>query len=185
MNLLDWALIGLVTVSVVTAAMQGLVYEIWMMAATLAAVVVAAWKYPAVESWLHWIPSEPGRSLAAFFLILVALMLLAMAVGRLVRGMLRAVGLGWMDRLLGAGLGLARGVVLGAVAVLLLTAYPLHEGWVARSELAPAFLRVGRTLAAMAPPGLTSRLEAQIRSHASGAVREFGPPWHISGKELP
>ncbi|TAN21087.1 MAG: hypothetical protein EPN33_13430, partial [Acidobacteria bacterium] len=55
MNLLDYILLLIVAVSIVTAAVKGFFYEIWMMAATIAAILLAAWNYEAAAKWLHWI----------------------------------------------------------------------------------------------------------------------------------
>ncbi len=164
MNLLDWVLIGITAVSMVTAAIQGFVYEVWMMAATLAAVGVAVWEHPRLEPWLGMIHDPATRSLAAFFLLLGAALLLAMVVGRVIRGMVNAVGLKAVDRLLGAGLGLARGVVLAAAVVFVLTVYPVRPQWLAGSMLAPRLLWGAQALAALAPAGLASRFENRVRS---------------------
>lgn len=164
MNLLDWVLMAVVAVSVIAAAMQGFVYEIWMMAATLAAVVIAAWEYGVVASHLGWLPSPQAQGVVAFVLVVLAVLFLAMMAGRVVRGLLHTVGLGLMDHLLGAGLGLARGVVLSAALVLVLTAYPVQAHWVRGSKLAPDLLWGSRALVIVMPPGMVTRFESGVQS---------------------
>jgi len=163
-NLLDWVLMAVVAVSVIAAAMQGFVYEVWMMAATLAAVVVAAWEYGAVASHLGWLPSPQVQGVAAFVLVVLAVLFVAMMAGRMVRGLLHTVGLGLMDRVLGAGLGLARGVVLSAALVLVLTAYPMQARWVKGSKLAPDLLWGSRALTIAMPSGMVTRFELGVRT---------------------
>jgi len=150
----------------VTAAMQGFVYEVWMMVATIAAITIAVWQYARVEPWLGWVHSPAARGLAAFLLVAGAVLLAGALLGRLVRGMLRATGLRGIDRLLGAGLGLARGLMMGAVLVFLLTAYPMHRGWVAGSRLAPGFMSGSRALAALVPQALANRFEKGLQQVA-------------------
>ncbi|HUX67513.1 MAG TPA: CvpA family protein [Terriglobales bacterium] len=165
MNLLDYALIALVAVSVLTAAMKGFVYEVWMMAATVAALAVAAWQYGVVAGWLDWIRLPPGnevRNFVAFVAIVAGVLLVATIVGRMLRGAVRAVGLGWPDRLLGAGLGLVRGGLLCVAVVAMLTAFPLSPGLVRDSSLAPRLLWGGRALAAVMPAELAARFHAGV-----------------------
>jgi membrane protein required for colicin V production len=161
---LDWILIGIVSISVIAAAMRGFVYEIWMMLAALAAIVLAAWEYGAVGAHLSWISSDPARSVAAFAVIVIAVLFVAAVVGRLVRGLLHTAGLGPMDRVLGAGLGFARGVALAAALVLVLTAYPVEAHWVRRSTLAPDLLWGSRALVTVMPPGMVTRFESGVRA---------------------
>jgi len=165
MNLLDYALIAIVALSVLTAAMKGFVYEVWMMAATVVALGVAAWQYGAVADRLQWItlpPANEVRNFVAFVAILVGVLLLATIAGRLLRSAVRAVGLGWPDRLLGAGLGLVRGGLLCVAVVAMLTAFPLSPALVRDSSLAPGLLWGGRVLAAVMPAELAARFHSGL-----------------------
>lgn len=164
MNLLDWVLIGIMAASVLAAAAQGFVYEIWMMLAALAAIVLAAWEYGVVEAHLGWISSPQARGVTAYVLVVIAVLFVAAVIGRLVRGLLHTAGLGLIDRLLGAGLGLARGVALAAALVLVLTAYPVQARWVRHSTLAPDLLWGSRALVTVMPPGMVTRFESGVRS---------------------
>ncbi|MGH9482720.1 MAG: CvpA family protein [Terriglobales bacterium] len=165
MNLLDIILIAIIAISVVTAASKGFVYEIWMMAAAVAALVIALWQYPAVAAWLGWItiaPAEEIRNFVAFIVVLLAALLAAMVAGRLLRGAVRAVGLEKFDRLLGAGLGLVRGLLLAAVVVVMMTVWPFNFGLLRGSALAPRFLWGGRALARTLPAELELRFQAGL-----------------------
>ena len=164
MNALDYALLALVALSALAAAMRGLIYEVWMMAAALAAVLVAGWEYRAAAGWLTWIGNAEARRFAAFALIVALLLALAAAAGRVVRGAVRAVGLGWLDRLLGASLGVARGLLLGVALVAVLTAFPIDARLVRGSRFAPGFLWASRGLAWIMPRSLSQRLDAGLAS---------------------
>ncbi|HVA64713.1 MAG TPA: CvpA family protein [Terriglobales bacterium] len=173
MNLLDYALIAIVALSVLTAAMKGFIYEVWMMAATVVALVVAAWQYGTVAAWLDWItlpPAHEVRNFVAFAGILVGVLLAATIAGRLLRSAVRAVGLGWPDRLLGAGLGLVRGGLLCVAVVALLTAFPVSPSLVQDSTLAPSLLWGGRALAAVMPAELAARFHSGLAA-VSGELR--------------
>jgi membrane protein required for colicin V production len=161
-NALDYALLALVALSALAAAARGLVYELWMMAAAVAAVLVAAWEYRAAADWLTWIGDPEARRFAAFALIVALALAIAAAVGRMVRGAVRAVGLGWLDRLLGAGLGVARGLLLGIALVAVLTAFPVDTSLIQGSRFAPGFLWASRGLAWVMPQELSQRFDAGL-----------------------
>src|SRR6185312_5947557 len=122
---------------------QGFVYEIWMMAAALVALGVAVWQYGRVAVWLEavgWTGASGGgpeaRQFVGFVLVLVAVLMVAAICGRMLRRALHAVGLTLPDRLLGAGLGLLRGVVLAIAVVAMLAAYPLSPRLLNHSRFA-------------------------------------------------
>jgi membrane protein required for colicin V production len=168
-NLLDYALVIIVAVSVITAAVQGFVYEIWMMAAAIVALGVALWQYGRLAHWfaaLGWNGAAAGgpeaRHFVAFVLVLAAVLIVAMICGRLLRRALRAVGLSLPDRLLGAGLGLLRGVVLAIAVVAMLAAYPLSPRLLNHSRFAPRLLWGGEALARCVPAQLSLRMDQGI-----------------------
>lgn len=152
-NLLDYLLLLAIGGSVIAAALKGFTYEVLMLAATVLAIGLAAWKYPALAAHWHGAPT-PAVSFLAFLIILAAVLGAAALLARLTRGLVRGVGLGTMDRVFGAGLGLVRGVLVGAAIVLMLVAYPLNPGWVSNSRLAPPLLWVSRAIALALPHGL-------------------------------
>ncbi|HXR96275.1 MAG TPA: CvpA family protein [Terriglobales bacterium] len=161
MNAFDYILIAMVGISTVAAASKGFVYEVWMFAATLAGIGIAGWMYPAAADWIARVPvdmSLEARNFAGFGLILVLVLLLAAIVGRMGRGAVHAIGLGWADRILGAGLGLVRGVALAAVVVVMLAAYPIAPGAIAGSTLAPPVLRLSRGMESLMPADVAGRL---------------------------
>lgn len=168
MHFLDWILVLIVVVSVIPALVKGFVYEALMMAATVAAIVVGIWKYPAVAAHLHWISVAPLRSFAAFVLIFLAILIAAGILARIARGLVRAAGLRWFDRLLGGALGLVRGVVICLVLLVAMTAFPFDLPLVHASRFAPDFLTVGQALSGLMP----APMQAGFRS----SLRQLQPP---------
>jgi membrane protein required for colicin V production len=69
-------------------------------------------------------------------LVLVLFSLVAKAISKTVK----AIGLGFVDRLLGAAFGLARGVLLGIVAMMVAAAFFPQASWLQNSALSPYFL---------------------------------------------
>ena len=92
-----------------------------------------------------WLSDDGTPTMTELFggyaLSFVTVMVGVTLVGTLARTMVQSVGLSGLDRLLGAGLGLLRGVFLACVLVLLLgfTPLPREPGW-QQSALVPALM---------------------------------------------
>lgn len=172
MNLLDYILVLIVAVSILTAAVKGFFYEIWMMAAAIAAILLAAWNYEAAAKWFHWIGVREAAHFCGFILILVLVLVAAAVIGRLIRTAMHAVGLKLPDRLLGAGLGLVRGVLLCMAVLAVMIAYPFQPGLVRQSRLAPDLLWGSRALVHVVPAELATRFRQGVTS-LSARVRSL------------
>jgi membrane protein required for colicin V production len=132
MNWLDYAVSGVLVVSLVWSALRGVVREIlslggWVMAFLAASLFAGplALELPAA------IPGEPLRVLAAYVAIFLAVLIIAGLTGWLLSKLVKVAGLGAADRLLGGLFGLARGVVLVLVLALMagLTSAPRQAFW--------------------------------------------------------
>lgn len=155
MNVLDYLLLAIVVFSVIPALVKGFVYEALMMVATVAGVWLAVVRYRQVADLLQGTISNPqGRNFAAFLLILIGVLLAAVLIGKLASSLIAAVGLRWFDRLLGAALGLVRGVLICTVLLIMMTAFPFNLGLMRDSLLAPDFLRAGNDLVGVMPAGV-------------------------------
>ncbi|HYC45477.1 MAG TPA: CvpA family protein [Burkholderiales bacterium] len=132
MTLFDYAVLLVVGASVLVSVMRGFVREVLSLLAWVIAFVAAALASGTVAGWLTGtIANESLRVLGAFVAVflftLVAMSLMAMAAS----GLLRKAGLGLEDRVLGGVFGLARGLLIVMVFVLLagLTSLPRQPAW--------------------------------------------------------
>jgi membrane protein required for colicin V production len=159
MNPLDWLLAILLAYSVVRAAMRGFFQEAFALGGLILGFLLACWFYRSTATHLTGlITSSQLAQLAAFLLILMSTMLIASLIGKLLRRTASAVGLGLVDRLLGALFGLARGALLGVALLLAVTAFLPTAPWVQGSELAPYFLRAAHAVSFVMPVDLKHRL---------------------------
>jgi len=109
----DWFLVVVVAVSTLLAFRRGIIRVLFSLGGLIAGIVLAGWNYMRLAEWLHrWIVSVPAAEILGFLAIVVGVMLAASVLATIVRRTARAVGLGFVDRLLGAGFGLVRGVLL-------------------------------------------------------------------------
>jgi membrane protein required for colicin V production len=120
MNWLDVALVILLVGSVGSAFSKGFVREAIGLAAAFIGLLCGAWFYRMPGDILRpYLSSREAANLCGFLLIFVVAILLGWLVSLLVGMMVKVVGLSWLDRLLGAAFGAARGVI---VCVALITA---------------------------------------------------------------
>lgn len=168
MSSVDWLIVGAVALSVVLAAAQGFVFELFSLAGVIIGYLAAAYGYARAASWYApFVKSTWMAEAAGFVTIFIAVILLAGIVGRIARWGFKEAGLGWADRLLGAAFGLARGTLLVTVLLLAVTSFAPHSQLLAGSRMAPYLLVIGRGAAVVAP----AELQARFRQGAA-AVRQ-------------
>ena len=158
LSIFDWALVLIVLVSVLQAIAQGFFYEFFSLAGAVVGYLLAAWEYPRAAAWYaQHVNSQWAADIAGFFTIFLAVVVLAGIIGRIASRVVRAVGLRWFDRLLGAVFGFVRGAVMTTVIVLALAAFAPQWGWLQQSRVAPFLLVSGRALIWAAPADLRQR----------------------------
>lgn len=111
---------------------RGVVSELIGIAAWILAVILArAWAPELSRELVRWVADPALQYVAAFGAIVGAVLLLAAVVRLMVRGLLRAIGLGVVDRFLGMVFGVVRGVLLILAGVLVgsLTMAPKQDWW--------------------------------------------------------
>jgi membrane protein required for colicin V production len=118
----------------------------------IAGVLVASWNYVGLATWLHrWVTSLPMAQILAYLAILLGVWFCFAAVAGMVRKAVKAVGLGFADRMLGAAFGAVRGVLLGVAAMMALAAFAPDSGWAKQSVLAPHFLAGAHAVSFVVP----------------------------------
>jgi len=132
MTAFDYAVLTAISASVVLGLWRGVVSELLALAAWIVAFFVARVVAADVAGLLAGQIAEPGMRLAVAYLLVFVAVLLVFAIARmLISLLLKAVGLGLLDRLLGGAFGVLRGmlVVLAAVLVAGMTPLPKAEWW--------------------------------------------------------
>ncbi|MDO9242554.1 MAG: CvpA family protein [Rhodocyclaceae bacterium] len=165
MTVIDFVVIGVVLLSLAVGAWRGMVSEILALVAWVVAFLAArTWATPA-GGWLATGLADPlaeplMQQVAGFVAIFVAVLILFALARWVVSLLLRAVGLAPLDRVLGSLFGVARGVLVVWVGVLLagLTALPQQQWW-RQAVLAPPL----ETAVLAAKPWLPPELAKRIR----------------------
>jgi membrane protein required for colicin V production len=132
LNGLDWTLLAVMLVSMVVGLVRGFVFESLSLAGWVVAWFGAQWAAPLLAPSLPvGGPGTPLNHGAAFALAFVAALIVWALLARLVRMMIHATPLSVIDRLLGAGFGLLRGLVilLAVVSVVAMTPVAKAGAW--------------------------------------------------------
>ena len=132
MNWLDYAIIGVLLVSVIWSALRGMVREVVSLGGWIIAFLAAnLFAGPLAAHLPQAIPGDALRTLVAFIAIFIFVLICSALVGLLMSKLVAAVGLGGLDRGLGALFGFARGaiIVLAAALAAGLTGAPQQAWW--------------------------------------------------------
>jgi membrane protein required for colicin V production len=165
MNWLDWTILVVVVLSVLGAAAQGFLFELFSLAGVILGYLLAAWNYTRVAPWFApHVKSAWAANAAGFFVIFIAVAILAGVAGRIARWAMKEVGLRWFDRFLGAAFGLVKGALVATVLVMALAAFGPGSKSVAESQYASYFLVVGRAAAWVAPYDLREGLREGVKA---------------------
>ncbi len=156
----DYGVLTVLGLSLVLGAYRGIMRELVSLAGWIAAFVLATAFSGIVAVQM---PESLGpllSGLLAFVLIFIGVLLVSGVVGLVLARLVRAAGLGFPDRLLGATFGGVRGVAIVLLAVLLagLTPLPREPFW-RQAVLSGPFETLALALNPYLPEGVAQRLK--------------------------
>ena len=144
MNWADWAIIAIVGVSALISVARGFVREALSLAVWVAALVVAMNFYHLLaQQFTNLIDTPSLQLIAAWATLFIATLIVGMLATYLIGRLVKATGLSGTDRLIGMLFGVARGLILVLVILVLLPkALPVDEDpWWRQSTMIPHFLK--------------------------------------------
>lgn len=138
----DYAILGILILSILLSVWRGFLREALSLATWVAAFVVAvSYADVAAARLVDYVAVPSVRLAVAFLALLLLTLMLGGLVGYLLGRLVEGTGLSGTDRLLGIVFGLARGVVMVVILVLLATLTPLpQDPWWHESVLLPRFV---------------------------------------------
>jgi membrane protein required for colicin V production len=86
-----------------------------------------------------------------------------------------AIGLGFFDRLLGAGFGFVRGCLLGVAILMAGAAFLPKSAWISNSQLSPYFLAGAHAVSFVVPHDLRQQIldgAAQFKHNAPDWIKQ-------------
>jgi len=156
-NALDLVFIVIVAFSVIAGFMAGFARVGVGLAATLLGVLCGFWLYGIPAGWLaEYLGTGAAANLLGFFLVFAIFVIAGGVIGGILARVFKWIGLSWLDRLLGAGAGLARGALLVVAVVTVITAFAPSPPprFMAQSRVMPYAAHAASVLAATAPRSL-------------------------------
>ncbi|MDR4518763.1 MAG: CvpA family protein [Nitrosomonas sp.] len=132
MTIFDYVVLGIFFISIILSIVRGLVREVLSIAGWVIAFIAASTFAYDFEPYIP--PELSGESLriiAAFILVFIATLIISVMITMLLNALIKNVGLGFIDRILGAFFGFTRALVVVMVLVLIagLTALPQQSLW--------------------------------------------------------
>jgi membrane protein required for colicin V production len=165
-NWLDGILAGVVLVSIVTAILKGFIRELISLASVLAGLVIAALGYRRAGPWFADLTSSREVALGLGFLTLfVGTLVVGAVISFFAKKLIQKAGLQWFDRFLGGVFGLARGIVVDCVLLMVMLAFSMKAEAVQRSRLAP-YVATGARVIVLAMP-------ADLKAEFQGGFEKF------------
>ncbi len=120
MTVFDYAFLGLVVVLAILGFWRGLVSEVLALAGWILAFIVARlFAGQAAALFVDWLSEPAFAYVAGFALIFIAVLVVVAICRYLLRALIRAVGLGFVDRGLGAVFGTAKALAIACLLVAL------------------------------------------------------------------
>ena len=132
MTVFDYAVLTIIGLSVILSMMRGLVKEVLSILGWVAAVYVGRTYTGELLPMMPLdIPTDSLRILAAFLVLFLATLLLSTLLAIAISAVFKKIGLGWLDRMLGAIFGVFKGLLIVCVLVFLagLTELPKDARW--------------------------------------------------------
>lgn len=170
MNWVDWLIVSAIVISALEAASQGLFIEVFSLGGVVAGLALGSWEYGRLAPWVgQWVKSASTANLVAFLAIFFGTVLLAGIAGRIARWAVRSVGLGFLDRTLGALFGVIRGAAVVSIILMALAAFAPETTPLAQSELAPYFLLAAQGATWITPPEIRKQVREGV-VYLRGAV---------------
>jgi len=132
MTSFDYVALAIIGLSIILSVMRGFFREALAILGWIAAFVTAkTYANQILPMMPEDIPTESLRILAAFLVLFFATLLVATLLAIALSSIFKKMGLGWLNRLLGAFFGLARGILIVCIVVFLagLTELPSDARW--------------------------------------------------------
>ena len=132
MTIFDYVVLGIFFISVILSIIRGFVREVLSIAGWVIAFIAAS---TFAHDFEPYIPSEIGgeslRIISAFILVFIVTLIISVLITTLLNTLIKNVGLGFIDRILGAFFGFSRALIIVMVLVLIagLTALPQQSLW--------------------------------------------------------
>ncbi|MDQ8039808.1 MAG: CvpA family protein [Rickettsiella sp.] len=169
-NWIDYSIIAIIALSVLISVMRGFVREVISLVIWVAAILVSFIFYQYIAGLLvNVIHSDTLRIVISFVGLFLATLILGMLINYLISQLVSNTGLSGTDRILGIIFGVARGVLVVVLLMMLtaLTPFAKQDSW-HESVLIPRFEPIENWVKSLLPDSVNAHLEL----NAEDSLRE-------------
>lgn len=156
----DWFLLAALIVSILIGVLRGFTREVLGLLSWILAIIAALLFAPQAAGWLEPHIATPSiRIAASYALVFFGILVLGAIVTSIVSMLVRKSPLSGVDRMVGGGFGLLRGVVIALGMVWLVGMTPARQDpWWGQSALIPRLEGVARTFDRLLPDNWQQQL---------------------------
>lgn len=168
----DWALLGALAISIVIGIFRGFTREVLGLASWILAIVAALLFAPFTAVYLEPHISVPSiRIASAYGLVFFSGLVLGAIVTAIISALVRKSPLSGIDRSIGAGFGLLRGVLLAVVVVWLVGLTPARQDpWWRESLFIGQLEWLAQGLNQFVPADWQDRLKPAVSTARTGSI---------------
>ncbi len=165
MTLVDWIIVVVLAVAVLTGIARGFFRSAFSLAGLVLGLTLAAWNYWRLASLLKMmIHSVELADAIAFIVIALLVMAVAAILGSLLAKFFEKVGLGCLDRLAGGLFGFVEGLVFVMVAILVTVAFFPQTVWLTEARLPRYFFGALHVSIRVTPSRLSERVSKELQT---------------------
>lgn len=177
----DWLIIGVILISILTAFMRGAAREIVILLGWIVGAYLAFVYTPSLQVLLESHVETPElRYLIVFLCILIIFLILGALLGKLLHTMVKSIGLTGLDKTLGCIFGLARGLLLVIIFIMVANFTPIvkNDAWKSSWFIAQFKGPADELLAWVEGTGLLPEMPEKPQSKTSKASPTKEVPTH-------
>jgi membrane protein required for colicin V production len=173
MNIVDILIVVILLLSLAAGYRSGLIQSIFSLLGLVLGISIASWNYQRFGDQFASVVHSAELSHAIWFCLLaLAVMVVAGLVGMLVRGAIRSIGLGWLDRIAGMLFGLIIGAGLVTLMIVAMaTFFPATSG-LSESHLAKYFSASVEITTNVTAREMKERVQEELNT-----LEEHSPLW--------
>ena len=164
MNILDYIILGLLTFFVIKGIFRGFFREISSLAGIIFGIWIGNHYHPQMANFLKtYIPLEKSLSLISFLLLFVLVVIIFNLSGMLLHHFFKKLFIAWVDRGLGFGLALIKGIIISYLLIVLLIFFtPSKSPLIAKSTMARMVIVTYQSMSRLISPDLYKAWKKKI-----------------------
>lgn len=164
MTTVDWIIVVLLAGSALVGLLQGFVRSVFTAAGIVGGLILASWNYQGIGRPLTGPLHDSQLANAIGFLVITGgVMIVGALLGSFFSRLLHKMGLGCIDRIVGAVFGLVQGFIVVTVAILVTVAFYPKQAWLTESRLPRYFFSACHLSTHVTPDSLAQKVQDELK----------------------